>query len=61
MTASFNVFQIITLDIDTNTDTVTELDRNLLPERGGDENDGIMLNVGIMCCRSRWMHLLHAS
>ena len=37
------------LKIDTNTDDVTELNVNLLPERGN------------YICRSRWMYLLHAS
>ena len=42
------------LKIDTNTDNVAELDTNLLPEQGW------LVSVEIMCCRSRWVHLLHA-
>ena len=44
------------LKIDTITDTVTELDRNLFPEDGYN----LWRSFAIMCCRSGWMYLVHA-
>ena len=45
--------------IDTNTDTVTELDRNILPERGGDEDDGIMMWESRVAACDGFIYFMH--